>query len=91
MGWSAGRKLRTVLENLGRILAIEALCAAQALKLRAPLRTTPATPGVVKRIRREVPFMERDRFLAPDLRKAEELVRTGELVGAARERTGTLE
>jgi histidine ammonia-lyase len=91
MGWSAGRKLRPVLENLGRILAIEALCAAQALELRAPLRTAPATDTVVKRIRREVPFMESDRFLAPDLRRAEELVRTGELVQAAKEMIGTLE
>jgi histidine ammonia-lyase len=91
MGWSAGRKVRTVLENLGRILAIEVLCAAQALELRAPLQTAPATGAVVKRIRREVPFMERDRFLAPDLRKAEELVRTGELVGAARAVIGPLQ
>ena len=28
MGWSAGRKLRAIVENLGRILAIEAICAA---------------------------------------------------------------
>ena len=91
MGWSAGRKLRPVLENLGRILALEALCAAQALDLRAPLRTAPATGAVVKRIRLEVPFMERDRFLAPDLRRAEELVRTGELARAAKEMIDTLE
>jgi histidine ammonia-lyase len=45
----------------------------------------------LKRIRREVPFMEKDRFLVPDLRKAEELVRTGELVQAAGEAVGTLE
>ena len=91
MGWSAACKLRNVLENLERILAIEALCAAQALELRAPLRTAPATGAVVKRIRREVPFMERDRFLAPDLRKAEELVQTGELARSAGEAIGTLE
>ena len=91
MGWSAGRKLRTVLENLERILAIEGLCAAQALELRAPLKTAPATGAVVERIRREVPFMERDRFLAPDLRTAEELVRSGELVRAAGEAVGALE
>jgi histidine ammonia-lyase len=91
MGWSSGRKLRKVLENLGRILAIEALCAAQALDLRTPLRTAPATGAVVKRIRREVPFMDKDRSLAPDLRKAEELVRSGELARSAGEATGTLE
>jgi histidine ammonia-lyase len=91
MGWSSGRKLRKVLENLGRILAIEALCAAQALELRTPLRTAPATGAVVKRIRREVPFMDRDRSLAPGLRKAEELVGSGELARSAGEAVGTLE
>jgi histidine ammonia-lyase len=91
MGWSAGRKLRTVLANLERILAIETLCAAQALELRTPLQPGPATSNVLKTIRREVSFMKKDRFLAPDLRRAEELVRTGELVQAAGEAIGTLE
>jgi histidine ammonia-lyase len=91
MGWSAGRKLRTVLENLGRILAIEALCAAQALELRAPLRPGPAASTVLKTIRREVSFLEKDRFLAPDLKKAEELVGTGELVRSAQGAIGSLE
>jgi histidine ammonia-lyase len=91
MGWSAGRKLRTVLENLGRILAVEALCAVQALELRAPLRPGPAASCVMKRLRREVSFLERDRFMAPDLKKAEELVRTGELASSAQEAAGALE
>jgi histidine ammonia-lyase len=90
MGWSAGRKLRQVLKNLERILAIEALCAAQALELRAPLKPGPATSTILKRIRRDVPFTEKDRFLAPDLRKAEELVRTGELVRSAWDVLGPL-
>ena len=91
MGWSAGRKLRTVLENLGCILAVEALCTVQALELRAPLRPGPAASTVMKRLRREVSFLEKDRFLAPDLKKAEELVRTGELVRSAQEAAGALE
>ncbi len=91
MGWSAGCKLRQILQNLGRILAVEALCAAQALELRAPLQPGPATSAVLKRIRREIPFVEEDRFLASDLRKAEELVRTGELARAAGEVVGSLE
>jgi histidine ammonia-lyase len=91
LGWSAGRKLRRVLENLTRILAVEALCAAQAVELRAPLRPGPATSAVLTRIRREVPFMEEDHFMAPDLKIAEELVRSGELMRAASETAGALE
>jgi histidine ammonia-lyase len=90
-GWSAGRKLRRVLENLARILAVEALCAAQAVELRAPLRPGPATSAVLARIRREVPFMAEDRFVAPDLERARELVQSGELVLAAGEAAGPLE
>src|SRR5918992_552019 len=90
MGWSAGRKLPAVLDNLGRILAVEALCAVQALELRAPLRPGPTASCVMKRLRREVSFLERDRFMAPDLKKAEELVRTGELASSAQEAAGSL-
>ena len=91
LGWSAGRKLRRVLENLACILAVEALCAAQAVELRVPLRPGPATSAVLTRIRREVPFMAEDRFVAPDLERARELVRSGELVRAAGEAAGALE
>jgi histidine ammonia-lyase len=46
---------------------------------------------VLRRIRREVSFREEDRFLAPDLKVAEDLVLTGELVRAATEAVGGLE
>ncbi|MGH3090455.1 MAG: aromatic amino acid lyase, partial [Rubrobacteraceae bacterium] len=77
-----GRKLRKVLDNLSRILAVEAVCAAQALDLRAPLKPAPATGAVHRRIRRDIPFIEEDEFLAPHLRSAEELVRSGAMVEA---------
>ena len=41
MGWSATRKLRRTLDNLTRILAVELLCSARALVLRAPLQPAP--------------------------------------------------
>jgi histidine ammonia-lyase len=91
LGWSAGRKLRRVLENVARILAVEALCAAQALELRAPLRPGPATGAVLRRVRREVPFKEEDSFLAPEMVATEDLVRSGELAQAAEEAVGRLE
>ena len=42
MGWGAARKLRTALENLTRIIAVELAVAARALELRAPLEPAPA-------------------------------------------------
>lgn len=85
MGWSAGRKLRQVLVNLARILAVEAVCASQALDLRSPLQPSPATGAVRERIRRDVPFVEKDQYLASHLKIAEELVWSGALVQAAEE------
>ncbi|HEU5431011.1 MAG TPA: histidine ammonia-lyase [Thermomicrobiales bacterium] len=83
MGWSAGLKLRKVLSNLTAMLGIEALCAAQALDLRAPLTPGPATAAARERVRAEISFRERDAFLAPDLAAAAKLVGSGALAQAA--------
>lgn len=82
MGWSAGRKLRRVLDNITAILAIEALCAAQALDLRAPLTPAPATASARERLRREVPFRTCDAFAAQDIDAVVRLVRQGDLLEA---------
>src|SRR5919197_3131370 len=90
MGWTAGLKLRRVLANVRRTVAIEVLCAAQAIDLRAPLRPGAAVAAVLERVRREVPALEEDRFLAPDLAAVEALVAGGDLVAAAERVTGRL-
>ena len=55
MGWGAARKLRTVVANLGRILAVELTCAARALDLRAPLEPGPGTAAARAAVRAVVP------------------------------------
>jgi histidine ammonia-lyase len=90
MGWTAGLKLRRVLANARRTIAIEVVCAAQAIDLRAPLRPGAAVASALQRLRREVPALDEDRFLAPDLAAAEELVAGGELVAAAERVVGAL-
>ncbi len=79
----AFRLLRMV-ENLSVILGVEALCAAQGIEARAPLNTSKALASVLTRIRADVPALENDRYLAPDLEKATTLVRDGALLEAAR-------
>jgi histidine ammonia-lyase len=83
MGWGAARKLRRAIDNLRRILAVEAVVAARALDLRAPLAPAPATGRVVAALRTVVPGTGGDRWLAPELAAAEDLLRTGALVSAA--------
>jgi len=45
MGWAATKKLRTVLDNLTSILAVELVAAVRGIQLRAPL--TPSEAGQV--------------------------------------------
>jgi len=76
MGWHAGRKLRKAVENLTGILAIELTAAARAIELRAPLTPAPATAAIIRQLRSTVPGPGPDRFLAPELADAVEVVRT---------------
>ena len=74
MGWHAARKLRKVVDNTRRILAIEYVAAARAIESRAPHKPSPITGAMVARLRKEVPGMGPDRFLAPELAAAEALL-----------------
>jgi histidine ammonia-lyase len=75
MGWHAGRKLRKVVDNLRMILAIELTAAARAVELRAPHKPAPTTAALISRLRKVVPGMGPDRFLAPELELATILLR----------------
>jgi histidine ammonia-lyase len=76
MGWHAGRKLRKVADNLRRVLAIELVTAARALEMRAPLKPAKVTGDMLAKLRRVVPGVGPDRFLAPELEAAETLLRS---------------
>jgi histidine ammonia-lyase len=91
MGWGAALKLRTVLENLTHILAVELVAAARALDLREPLRSSPATSAVRDVLRKQVPGPGPDRVLAPELAAAEALIRSGAIIEAAQAVVGDLQ
>jgi histidine ammonia-lyase len=76
MGWHAGRKLRKVVDNLRMILAVELTAAARAVELRAPHKPSPVSAELISRLRKVVPGMGTDRFLAPELEAAAELLRS---------------
>lgn len=83
MGSISGRKLHQVLEHLEGILAVEFLCAAQALDFRRPLRAGRVLEAVHARLREEVTFATEDRVFGEDLAVVEVLVRSGELLAVA--------
>lgn len=82
MGWSAARKLRRAIDGLGRVVAIEILTAARAIDMRA-VSPSPASQSAVDVLREHVLPAGPDRYLAPEIAAALELVRDGSLVKAA--------
>lgn len=91
MGWSAARKLRTAVDNLTRIVAIELYAATRAVELREGLTPAPATQAVIEAVRKAgVQGPGPDRFLAPDLAAADAFVRSGALLAAVEPVTGPL-
>jgi histidine ammonia-lyase len=90
MGWGAARKLRTLLRNLSAILAVELTAASRGLELRAPMEPAPATAAALAEVRRRVPGFGEDRWLAPELDAARELVVSGALIEAVEPVTGEM-
>ena len=91
LGWGAARKLRQVVANLARILAVELTCAARGLDLRAPLRPAPGTAAALAALRERVGGPGPDRFVSPELAAVETLVGSGELLDKVENRVGRLE
>ncbi|MDT0387232.1 histidine ammonia-lyase [Streptomyces sp. DSM 41921] len=92
MGWSAARKLRTAVDNLTRVLAIELYAATRAIQLREGLTPAPATRAVIDAARAAgVQGPGPDRYLAPDLAAADAFVRDGRLLAAVEAVTGPLQ
>lgn len=83
MAAHGARRLQRMNRNLGLILGVEALCAAQGVEFRAPLRTSPALQSVLDLIRSEIGALEADRYMAGDIDRAGALVRAGALSRAA--------
>lgn len=74
MGANAATKLRRVILNVQRVLAIELLTAAQALDMRHPAKSSAALESLWADFRKEVSFIDKDRVLHDDLVKAEQFL-----------------
>jgi histidine ammonia-lyase len=83
MAAHAARRLLPMAQNLIHILAIELLAACQGCDFHAPLVSSPAIERVRALVRAEVPYLDEDRYLAPDIAAAANLVRSGAVVAAA--------
>ena len=91
MGWGAARKLRTVVANVRRILAVELTCAGRGIELRAPLALAAGTGAALGALRRVVAGAGPDRWLSPELIAVEALLADGTLLAAVEAAVGGLE
>jgi len=76
-------RLLGMAENAAAIVGIELLAAAQGCDFHAPLRSSPPLEGARAALRAEIPHLEDDRYFAPEIAFASDLVRSGQLGGAA--------
>lgn len=90
MGWGAGRKLWTVLDNAARVVAVEILCACAGIESRRPLAPAPGTAAALEQVRRRVAPLGDDRPPAPDIEAVAGMVEDGSLVRAAEAAAGAV-
>jgi len=89
MGWTSMRKLTQIVRNVRSVLAVELVCAAQAIDLRADIAApSPAVGAAQARLRADVARMDADREVAPQLVAADALL--GDLVAAAEHVAGSI-
>jgi histidine ammonia-lyase len=77
MATHGARRVGDMARNAAAIIGIELLAAAQGIDFRQPLATSPVLAGAMTAIRARVPFLERDRIMAPDMAQAASLVISG--------------
>ena len=80
MAAHGARRLQQMMKNLNYILGVELLCAAQGVEFRAPLVTSQPLQSVLARLRQDVKTIGDDRYLAPDLEAASQLMASAQIL-----------
>jgi histidine ammonia-lyase len=91
MGLHAARKACEIVKNLENVLAIELLCACQALEFKSPLKPATASRQVLKQVRRSIPSWSEDRFMHKDIVASCQFIRSGMLVKTVEKICGVLQ
>lgn len=91
MGVTAARHATQIVDNSIKVLGIELVAAAAGLDCGQNLRPGRGVAAAYDAIREIVAPLKRDRLLAPDLKRAAELVHSGALIAAVEKKTGALQ
>lgn len=86
MAAHGARRVLAMSDNLNQVVAIEWLAAAQGVDMRAPKKTSPALAHFHRQLRTRVPALEDDRYMAPDIAAAADLIASGTFDDAAQKR-----
>lgn len=79
MATYAGRRLLQMADNTAGILAIELLAACQGIDFLRPLKSSQPLEALHALVRQHVPFYAEDRFFAPDISAAKNLIQSGQI------------
>lgn len=72
MGTIASRHAYQIIQNARRVLAIELICAMQAVEIRGPEKMASQTKKIYEKGRELVPSIKKDRIFSKDIEKASE-------------------
>ena len=81
MSAHGARRLMKMCKNLSGILAVELLCGSQGIEFRSPLKTSKTLQTVIETIRKDIPALGDDRYMANEIRQASDMICSGELIG----------
>jgi len=90
MGMTAALKASDVVGHATHVVAIELMCAAQAIDLRRPLKSSPPLEAVHAAIRSRVARLDSDRPLTPDIEALAALLKQRAISSSAASVTGEL-
>lgn len=90
MGTIAARQCREVVENAENVIAIELLCAAQALDLFTNMKPGAGTLEAYQVIRGAISHLDNDRILSRDIAAMRELIRSEKMLKAVEKKVGEL-
>ena len=90
MGTIAARKAREIVRNAENVVAIELLCAAQALDVFTNMKPGEGTQAAYEVIRGKVSRLDEDRVLSTDIEAVKNLLKSGEILAAVEAKVGQL-
>jgi histidine ammonia-lyase len=91
MGTISARKCRDIITNAEDVIAIELLCAAQALDLFTNKKPGEGTLAAYQAIRQAVSHLEKDRIVSADIIAVKALMRNAKILNAVEKQVGALQ